>query len=135
MRRFIILFAILALAGLSFSSYCNTTVVTSSTTLTSDVAGYSGVPVNGACFEIDAPNVVFDCAGHSISYDNSNCLSFGCSGTYGILVYQNNDNVTVKNCAGISGFNYGIASSTIGTGGNFYLNITNNTVTNDSWRA
>jgi surface protein/parallel beta-helix repeat protein len=52
----------------------------------------SDVSTNGACFNITAPNVTLDCAGHTISYSSQTDNNF----SYG--VYSNQFNTTVKNC-------------------------------------
>jgi hypothetical protein len=63
----------------------------------------SEMPLGGtACVKIAASDVIYDCNGHTIS-------GSGVSGTtYGIITNGSLTNVTVKNCAGISSFSYGI---------------------------
>ena len=82
-------------------------VVTSSG-ITTMSANYAGAPnsasplANFACVKIAASNVIFDCAGHSITNN-------GISGTtYGILINGSLKNVTVRNCPSISGYTYGV---------------------------
>jgi len=68
------------------------------------------------CFNITAENVTLDCAGYSITGDNS-------STTYG--VYTNKFNTTVKNC-NIKNFSSGLFISVVdSTYSNFYNNTIN----------
>ncbi len=93
------------------SSNANSSSVTIQSTLdacaTLSVAGASynltqNVSVNGAtCFNITAANVTLDCAGYTISGNNS-------TSTYG--VYSTQINTTVKNCI-INNFSEGIELS------------------------
>ena len=70
------------------------------------------VSINGStCFTIGAANVALDCAGFSITGNNS-------TGTYGI--FSNQANTTIKNC-NIQGFNNGIVQN--GGAGAIYNNL------------
>ncbi|MEW6749267.1 MAG: right-handed parallel beta-helix repeat-containing protein, partial [Candidatus Micrarchaeota archaeon] len=60
-------------------------------------------PVSGyACVKIASSDVVFDCNGFDITHNSSR------TDTYGVLLNGTLSNVTVKNCALISGYHFGI---------------------------
>ena len=72
--------------------------------------------INGStCFTVTAANVTLDCAGFSVTGNNS-------TATYGI--YSNQFNTTIKNC-NISNFNYGI----------YYQNSANGTINGNNVSA
>ncbi|MCI0503073.1 right-handed parallel beta-helix repeat-containing protein, partial [Candidatus Micrarchaeota archaeon] len=58
-----------------------------------------------ACVKIAASDVVFDCAGYSITGNASGGFQKA-----GIIINSSYNNVTVKNCPGISNYTYGIYS-------------------------
>ena len=61
-------------------------------------------PLSGnACVKITASNVVFDCNGHTITGNGTVVAT-----TYGILLNGSLTNVTVKNCAAVSNYSYGV---------------------------
>jgi len=101
----------------------NCPVITSSGTYT-QTQNFTGAPNNATtspgtvCVKIAAPNVVWDCNGFNITHNASGT-------TYGILVNSSATNVTIKNCAGISRYFYGIYVYESNT-----TNITNNTIYN-----
>lgn len=90
--------------------------VTTSLTLNQDIVGNMS---NGYCFDIQADNIVLDCAGYKV-----NASTLG--GTYGILAVGRN-NVTVKNCEVLNYSQVGILFS----GGTNYSTAYNNTVHHD----
>ena len=74
----------------------------------------NNVSVGGAsCFTVTAPNITLDCAGYSITGNNS-------TGTYG--VYSNQFNTTVKNCK-IDSFSIGVGMYSGATYGKI-INVT-----------
>ncbi|MFH1630805.1 MAG: NosD domain-containing protein, partial [Candidatus Aenigmatarchaeota archaeon] len=95
-------------AGLS----CGDTI-TESTTLTADLTGCTDVGLT-----IATSDIYLDCAGFTIMGNRSNV---------GIAV-NSVENVTIKNCV-ITNFTIGIR---VDTSGSLYVNITNNTVYNNS---
>ena len=78
-------------------------VVTQDIVLTSDISS------TGDCLEVRADNVVIDGNGHKIISEATSRIMSGLqpSGPVGITVIGY-DNVTIKNFADISGFNYAI---------------------------
>ena len=59
-----------------------------------------------ACIKIAASNVVFDCNGYNITENGSH--TYPTYTTHGIFVNGSYNNVTIKNCPGISNYYYGI---------------------------
>ncbi len=112
--------------GIFGNSTINCPVINESGTYTQDM-NYTGAP-NGApelsgtvCVKIAASDVVFDCNGYSIANN-------GTAGTtFGIAINGSLTNVTVENCAGISGYYYGIYTGSLSGG-----DISNNSVYNDT---
>ncbi|MDD5340339.1 MAG: right-handed parallel beta-helix repeat-containing protein [Candidatus ainarchaeum sp.] len=99
----------------------NCPVITAAGTYTQS-ANYTGAPNSAsplsgtACVVIAASNVTYDCAGFSIANN-------GTSGnTTGILLNSSATNATVKNCPGISGYNYSI----------YIYQSSNNAITNNT---
>jgi parallel beta-helix repeat protein len=91
---------------------CDTLSTTGSTcTLTSDLSS-----PGATCFTVAAPDVTIDCAGHSISGDDT-------ASTYGI--YSNQSGTTIKNCD-VRNF-----ASAIYFGGATYGTITSTTASSD----
>ncbi|MEW6722776.1 MAG: right-handed parallel beta-helix repeat-containing protein [Candidatus Micrarchaeota archaeon] len=72
--------------------------------LTQDISGApnGGLPVTGtACVHINSSDVLFDCAGFSMTHNRT-------MNTFGIFAGANLTNVTIRNCPDISGFYRGI---------------------------
>jgi parallel beta-helix repeat protein len=72
-------------------------------------SGYGG----GVCLKIGASNVVYDCNGYSITNDGTN-------NRMGVYINGSITNVTVKNCAGITGYKTGLFVTN--TNNSHYLN-------------
>jgi parallel beta-helix repeat protein len=148
MRHIIAILAVLGiLASVGFAvnlSSCSQVNAGGYYNLIANPTGDNGAANDYACFSINGSNVVFDCAGHTITGTGSN-PSFG----KGIEINANN--VTVENCAGISSYAYGIrvhsgqntitiknntvANGTLGVTGDdvSYLNVNGNTIFNVSF--
>jgi len=83
------------------------------------------IQYNDSCILIDAPGVVLDCNGHSITGN-------GTPGTKGVRV-NGRDNITIKNCI-IGGYEIALSldhNATLGAWSD-YPTITNNTLANSS---
>ena len=111
-----LLLAILLLAGLAYSvdiSSCDNITSPGVYNLTADLTGapnsVSELFVNRwACIKIASSDVIFDCGGHSFDTTNPG----GSPYLIAIAVNQSaTDNVTIKNCPHISGYNYGVLAS------------------------
>jgi parallel beta-helix repeat protein len=115
MRRGVLLLAILLSLGISFSiAITNCTEITSAGTyeLTQNVYNYSAnaSPISSleyACIRISASDVSLDCQGNTISG------TIAANRQYGVLILSRTagtliTNVTVKNCAPIMNYSYGI---------------------------
>ena len=77
--------------------------------------GANNVGGVNVCVDIAASNVVYDCNGYNITNN-------GTSNARGFYIHSGYTNVTVKNCAGISGYTYGIYSPS--STSNYFLNNT-----------
>jgi len=89
----------------NFTVADNCPIITSSYAMFNNFTGApnSASPLGGtACVKIIASNLVFDCNGYSITNNGTGGT------TYGILLNGSKTNVTVKNCAGISGYSDGV---------------------------
>lgn len=58
-------------------------------------------PATGSCFNITAPNVVFDCAGYLVQFGTTEA---------GIGIQTNSSNVTIRNCIIVQANNYSLSS-------------------------
>jgi parallel beta-helix repeat protein len=109
---------LLLLNGAVFAADCPPQITTS-TNMTDNYAGApnSATPATGtACVKIGASNVIFDCNGFNITNNGTT------GNTTGILLNGSATNVTVKNCPGISGYNYSV----------YLYQSSNNTITNNT---
>ncbi|MDD5340060.1 MAG: right-handed parallel beta-helix repeat-containing protein, partial [Candidatus ainarchaeum sp.] len=101
---FFLLGSLLLLNGVAFAADCPAPIAASAN-MTDDYAGApnNASPLSGtACVKIAASNVVFDCAGFSITNN-------GTAGTtYGILLNGSLTNVTVRNCRNVSQYTTGV---------------------------
>ena len=96
-------------------------------------------PLGGgsSCVKIAASNVTFDCNGFNITNNGTGGTTFG------ILLNGSANNVTVKNCPGISGYIYGLLTTSSknsfftnntahDNSDGFYLDSSNNTTLRDN---
>jgi parallel beta-helix repeat protein len=108
----------------SFSNYTTQAAPTSSCGfVNSNLALLNNVNSSGSCFNINASNVVLDCAGYNVTYSTSGSLGYGVNNSAGF------DNITVKNCNlyegnNITSYKHAIYFSGVDNG-----TIINNTIT------
>ena len=103
----------------------NCPVITTSGTTYTMAGNFTGAPnaaVVGynACVVINAPNVVFDCAGYGITGNSS-------GSTIAIMVNSTGNGAIIKNCPAISNYSYAFYTSSASN-----LSITNSTAFNIS---
>ena len=130
--RIIILFALVALAGLSFSlqnvSTCQVINANDTYVLTANLVGSpistSSFQTSFTCLEITVPNVILDCNGFSITENVSAPDIRSGIETAGPL---NNSNITIRDCF-VSGYDYDIALFSTN-----HTWVTNNTVMNSTF--
>jgi hypothetical protein len=105
MRRSVLL-AIFLVSALSFSTdimNCSLISAPGSYVLTDDLVG---APISGiyqSCIRITASDVTLDCAGYTITNNGTTNPPMG---TAGIEIGSFTSNVMVKNCGGISSYDF-----------------------------